>query len=58
MGYKNTLSTTGLKVTNLRDSKRDAANTALPTYEMPRILTYTDKQILDVLGPAQTNVYP
>ena len=26
----------------------------LPEYEAPAIITYTDEQILEVLGPAQT----
>jgi len=26
----------------------------LPEYEMPSIVTYTDEEILEALGPAQT----
>lgn len=26
----------------------------LKTYEVPQVVTYTDEQILDELGPAQT----
>lgn len=26
----------------------------LPEYEVPSIVTYTDEEILEVLGPAQT----
>jgi hypothetical protein len=54
----NTTSTTRLNAVNVNAPKRNDRDAALPVYEMPRILTYTDKQILDVLGPAQTNVYP
>lgn len=28
--------------------------TRLPVYEAPQVLTYTDEQILEELGPAQT----
>jgi hypothetical protein len=27
---------------------------SLKTYEVPQVVTYTDEQILDELGPAQT----
>ena len=26
----------------------------LPEYEAPRVITYTDEEILEALGPAQT----
>ena len=26
----------------------------LPEYEMPKVITYTDDEILEVLGPVQT----
>lgn len=26
----------------------------LPEYEVPKVITYTDEEILDELGPAQT----
>lgn len=29
--------------------------TKLPEYEAPQVITYTDEQILEELGPAQTN---
>ncbi len=29
----------------------------LPAYEVPRVITYTDEEILDALGPLQANVY-
>ena len=28
--------------------------TQLPVYEAPQVITYTDEQILEELGPAQT----
>lgn len=28
--------------------------TLLPVYEAPQVITYTDEQILEELGPAQT----
>ena len=28
--------------------------TKLPVYEAPQVVTYTDEQILEELGPAQT----
>ena len=40
------------------EGKREENDKPLPLYEMPRILTYTDEQILELLGPAQTSVYP
>ncbi len=58
MKHKKTLPTTRLNPVKLNDPKRNDGAAVLPVYEMPRILTYTDKQILEVLGPAQTNVYP
>lgn len=29
----------------------------LPVYEAPQVITYTDEQILEELGPAQTLLY-
>jgi len=29
-------------------------NRTLPVYEEPQVVTYTDEQILEELGPAQT----
>jgi len=29
----------------------------LPEYEAPRVVTYTDEEILEELGPAQTGGY-
>lgn len=29
----------------------------LPEYEAPKVTTYTDEEILEELGPAQTIVY-
>ena len=28
----------------------------LPAYEVPQVISYTDEEILEVLGPAQANV--
>lgn len=27
----------------------------LPVYEVPQVISYTDEEILEVLGPAQAN---
>lgn len=27
----------------------------LPTYEVPQVISYTDEEILELLGPAQAN---
>lgn len=27
----------------------------LPTYEVPKVVSYTDEEILELLGPAQAN---
>jgi hypothetical protein len=29
----------------------------LPEYEAPEVTTYTDEELLEELGPAETNVY-
>jgi hypothetical protein len=51
---------TGIKTSSADwlGGKRDETGKPMPVYEMPRIMTYTDEQILEILGPAQTSVYP
>ena len=58
MEHMNRRSAPGLKAATPLDTKQNNTDAALPLYERPRILTYTDEQILELLGPAQTSVYP
>ena len=42
---------------NKKSSTAQTSNeaTRLPTYVVPQVTTYTDEEILEVLGPAQAN---
>ncbi len=37
--------------------KNSADVVEMPAYEVPTIISYTDKEILEELGPAQANEY-
>jgi len=45
-----------MKKLNMFKAKALLATKSRPVYEPPRITTYTDDQLLDVLGPAQATL--